>query len=379
MPESTAPFHPGNSSPGLIVEVSKFPYDWDSSRDLEDVTGERFSLLGDLILRGAWFLNPIRVVHALTASETFFRAARRARSQWLRTTRQVMSNHGQHHRAGEAERRGRRAAYLDILSANPEEGRLPDSDEPFPLSDLSRDQRAEVLSSGKLAKQMAFSGLMIIDGNLVLPRTWEAKADQVLNPNRRTITVVRRRIDLTCLKATNDLEPLKHLSRDALQAQLDHHPNDVAFVTPQVTISAPSATAEFYAKADQFKGTWCILLKRTLGCGNVRRLSRASDQETRCLVLFGTLIEDGQVYLPGFWPNQVPKPSDLKRTPYQSSVVPLTFLGLHPSNQMNATEPSNPDSGRNAVKREVGKPSSRTQGSGSSGPKCTLNHQDAGP
>jgi hypothetical protein len=345
MPDPTAPFQPGKSSPGLVLEVSKFPFDWGTSQDPGDLTEERLALLGDRIFSGAWFLNPICVVHAPTPSAAFFRAALKTRSQWLRTARQAMSNHGQRHRAREAEQRGRRVGYLEILSTHPGKGRVPSSDESPWLSDLTDEQRAEILASGKLARQFAFSGLMIIDGNHVPPRTWQAQADQVLHPDRPRITTVRRRIDLATLKATNDLEPLKRTAREALQAHLDHHPNDVVFVTPQATISAPSATPAFYVKADQLKATWCTLLKRTLGSGTVRRLRRAADQETLALVFSGTLIEGGSIYLPGYWPNHAPKPGQRRKTPFQSPTVPPSYLGLLPSDHPNAIKPSDPHKG----------------------------------
>jgi hypothetical protein len=62
--EPTAPLHARASSTSFDVEVKKFNLDWGTSRDLGDVTGERFSNLGHLILRGAWFLNPLFSVNA---------------------------------------------------------------------------------------------------------------------------------------------------------------------------------------------------------------------------------------------------------------------------------------------------------------------------
>src|SRR5262249_5363679 len=129
-------------------------------------------------------------------------------------------------------------------------------------------------------------------------------------------------LDLATLRVTADVEPLKRMAREVLQDHLDHHPNDAVFVTPQATVSAPTASPEFYFKVDQQKAAWCTLLKRTLGCGFVRRLRRVADQETLCLVFSGTLIVAGQVYLPGFWPNRTPKPKQLDGTPFHSPTVP---------------------------------------------------------
>ena len=49
---------------------------------------------------------------------------------------------------------------------------------------------------------------MIIDGNHIPPRTWQAQADQILHPKEPRITIIRRRIDRATLKSTNDFEPL---------------------------------------------------------------------------------------------------------------------------------------------------------------------------
>lgn len=332
MPKHSAPFQPGGSSPSLVVEVAKYPIDWDSNRELEELAGDRFSALGELILRGAWFLTPTCTVHAHSPSPTFFRAALKARGRWLFAVRHTLRNRGLRDQARAAEDRGRRVAYLDILSVDTAKRRLPEPGESIRLADLPRDQRAKVLFSGRIAKQFAISGIMIIDGNHIPPRTWQAQADQVLHPHRPRMHLRRRRVDLTTLKATHDLEPLKLISLEALQAHLDQHPDQAVFVTPHATFSAPSITPTFYDEAKKLKAGWHHLLARTLGSGPLRRLRKAADPATLTLALDGTLMVGDRIYLPGLWPTLTFQPQDPDVTRSQEPSVPLSFSGLTVTN-----------------------------------------------
>ena len=139
------------------------------------------------------------------------------------------------------------------------------------------------------------------------------------------------------LKATGDPEPLKVISRSALQEHLDRQPSHAAYVSPQATVSAPSATPAVYEAAKRCQANWCTLLNRTLGCGNVRR---ASDPATVCLAFSGTLLVDGQLYLPGCWPTHSPRPGRLRKTPFQSPTVPPDFLGLIVSHKAQSHDSS---------------------------------------
>jgi len=50
---------------------------------------------------------------------------------------------------------------------------------------------------------LAFSGVLFIDVNSVPPRTWQARADELLNPDPDVlVTITRRRLDLAAFKAT---------------------------------------------------------------------------------------------------------------------------------------------------------------------------------
>ncbi len=161
---------------GLVVVATHHP-NWDSSADLLDETEAHLSLLGNLTSNGAWFLNPCFTVSSRTVSAEFFRAARHARSQWLKEVRQSISLRRE---ARAVSAHGRRVALVEIDRADSEAPSFNLSD--LPRSTLSAEQRLEVLSAGHLARQMAFSGLMIIDGDHVLPRTWNQMADELLGP-----------------------------------------------------------------------------------------------------------------------------------------------------------------------------------------------------
>jgi hypothetical protein len=203
--------------------------------------------------------------------------------------------------------------------------------QPVLLAELPPNLRPEVLRSGHLAKQLAYSGVLFIEGDIIPPRTWQVRADQLLNPVADVpVTITHRRVDLATFESTGDPKPLKSFSRSALQGHLDSHPTHAAFVTPQETLSAPTATPAFYEAAKQAQAQWCILLNRTLGCGNIRRLRRAADPATLCLAFSGTLLIDGQVYLPRCWPIHAPNPGRLKKTPFGGPAVPPEFLGLSP-------------------------------------------------
>ena len=331
MPDLAASFRPGPLLPGLLFEVSKFSYDCGTDGNPGDLTEQRLALLGDALCQGAWFLNPIYLVKAPSPSIEFYKAARQARRRWLDWTRQSLRNHGLRSQGRQAEHGGRRAALVSLDQPVNLDDDLRFVSRPIRLSGLSPEQRWEVLQSGRFAKQMAYTGMMIIDGEVITPKTWHRWATDLIHPNRPGITIAPRKVFLSTLKATGNTAHLEQLAREALQAHLDVYPTHAAFVCPNVTVSAPSATPAFYEAVKRCQGQWCTLLNRTLGCGNVRRARRAADEATVSLVYSGSLVIDGQFYLPGCWPNQPTKPGRLKRTPYQAPTVPPDFLSLNPS------------------------------------------------
>ena len=177
MPDNFNP--PTPQDPNQPVVVSPHDFDWGAGSDLVDATERHLLALGDSILHGAWFVTPATTVHAPTASAVFFRDAREARGRWLRQSRQSLSNGGQRREARSVAALARRAALADIHAADPVVP--PDSPVPSP-SNLAPERRLNVRQAGQIARQFAFSGVMIIDGAHIPPRTWNRMADELLGP-----------------------------------------------------------------------------------------------------------------------------------------------------------------------------------------------------
>jgi len=319
-----------NPEPIQPVRVKRHRVDWEASDlDLADITGQRAVTLAAQIATGCWFLNPRYTVSSPAPTAEFFRTVLKLRSTWLRTCRDIQGTSGQRHLAHQVVRKGRLGAILPIdpIAVPGHPSHLPLRS--VPIADLPDDQRREVIEAGQIAKTLAYSGILFIDGNLIPPRTWQARADELLNSGPDVpVTITPRRLDLATFKATGDPEPLRTISRAALQEHLDRQPSQAAYVSPQVTVSAPAATHAFYMAVRTCQAEWCTLLNRTLGCGNVRRARRATDEATVTLVYSGTLVVDGKIYMPGCWPIHDPKPWLLKKTPFGTPTVPVEFLGL---------------------------------------------------
>ena len=313
------------------VRVKRHRVDWEASDlDLAGITAQRAATLAPRIATGCWYLNPRYTVSSSAPLAEFFRTVLNLRATWLRTCREVQGTSGQRHLARQVESNGRLAATLPIDPFTSLGISSHGSPHSVLIGDLPDDQRREVVEAGQIAKMLAYSGIMFIDGNPIPPRTWQARANELLKPNPSVlVTITRRRLDLTVFKATGNFEPFKSISRTALQEHWDRQPSYAAFVCPQVTVSAPSATPAFYDAVGRCQAQWCTLLNRTLGCGNIRRARRATDEATVSLVYSGTLVVDGQIYLPGCWPIHKPKPGRLKKTPFESQTVTPSYLGLN--------------------------------------------------
>lgn len=179
--------------PGESVELTTHRLDWGTSRELGDLTEGRCLLLGRRLERGAWFLCPKYTVYAATPSADFFLDAREARSHWLMQVREAMGKGDPQREKRKAERQGRRAAYLELLTPAVDgdpPGRPPEA---INLSDLPHDQRVAVFLNGMLAKELAFTGVVMIDGRPVTSFTWNRMADELLGPEPgRRFTVTRR-------------------------------------------------------------------------------------------------------------------------------------------------------------------------------------------
>jgi len=176
---------PTLEDPCQLVVVSKHDLDWETSEELLEATEALYHLLGGQLFVGAWFLCPRFTVSSQAVSAEFFRAARQARSQWLKQVRGSISLQRE---ARSVVARARRVALADTALA--EINGQPDSPPP---TALTPEQRLDVLRAGHIAKQMTFSGLMIIGGCHVLPRTWNQMAEGLLGPEQTTRSRVHRR------------------------------------------------------------------------------------------------------------------------------------------------------------------------------------------
>jgi len=330
MPDRSPPIRPGLPIPGTDVEFVKHRIDWDTVTDLAGLTEERLSHREISIDRGAWYINPGYSVHAPTPSADFFRVAAHARDQWLRRMRRNLSSYGHRQEVRHAIDRGRRAALLDLgTDSNPLAVELPPG--VVHIRNLPDAHRSAVRDSGHLARRLASSGVMFIDGDLIAPKVWNRMANELLRPGKMPrLTIVNRRVDLDSFRATNDLEPVMQLTRHALRDHLSQSPWLPAYIAPYRTITAPDASPEFYLQAKRCRDTWAFLLNRTLSSRVVRRLHREADVPAFMLAFSGVLVIDGQLYLKGCWPDRSPKPGHLRKTPLNAPTVPPEFLGVNP-------------------------------------------------
>jgi len=189
-----------NPKPIQPVRVQRHKVNWEASDlDLAEITGQRAISLAPQIATGCWFLNPRYTVSSPAPTAEFFQTVLRLRSTWLRTCRQILGNSGQRSLVRQSESLGRRGTLLDF---SPELAVGADDDQPswsVQRSGLSKDQRREVIQAGQFAKQLSFSGILFIDGNLIQPSTWQASAELVVFPatHRINCSTNRRWVDLS--------------------------------------------------------------------------------------------------------------------------------------------------------------------------------------
>ena len=175
-PDIVVRLTPTLADPFQFVATTRHDLDWATSDELQQGTEARIQMLGNLILKGAWFLNPRFTVHSSAPSAEFFRAARHARSEWLKEVRGSISLRRE---SRSVVAKARRIALADLDLAGTE---------PPPLSPppawATPQESLEARQFGHIAKQLAFTGIMFIEGEHVLPRTWNALADQFFGPER---------------------------------------------------------------------------------------------------------------------------------------------------------------------------------------------------
>ena len=272
--------HPERS--GVIVLKHPVPWEDVDLSDLGSLTLRLIFALGSALQQGCHYLNPRYTVSSPGPSPAFYREVFRAGSSWLRMLRDNLGKHATR--------------------------RLAESQTP----------------SGRHA---TLSGLMFQDGKAIPTRTWHSLADQALHPEIALISVNRRRADLAEYKATRDPGPLKALSLAGLRSQLSLNPKAALYVTPAITVAAPTFSPAFLEKAHAAEREWHGRVYRILR-RDKESLARAADPPTRLLVHHGALVIDGRCNLPGCWPDQRPSRPGIRPSPPGTSTVPLTFLGL---------------------------------------------------
>jgi hypothetical protein len=244
------------------VSVRCHRVDWDNDQ-FDVMTAQRALGWDRRLSRGCWFLNPRYTVHASAPSAPFFKKVREVQGSWLRSVRRAIHNRG---------------------------------------------LRGESRQQDHLGSQLAFSGVLFFDGDLIPPKTWNRLADRLLNPFEFQVVETHRHLDLAALKATANFDHLKQLAQLALQAHVDDHPAQAAFVLPHLTLTASIVSPAFYQRVEHAKNQWHRLLKRTLGEAVLRDDPKLSDPETKALVFEGVFYAYDQIQDPGCLPSH---PSDL--------------------------------------------------------------------
>jgi hypothetical protein len=225
------------------VTVRRHQIDWDDDQ-FDIVTAQRALGWGRRLSRGCWYLNPRYTVQAPAPSAPFFKKVREVQGSWLSTVRQAIHNRG-----------------------------------------LRRESRQR----DHLERQLAFSGVLFFDGDIIPPNTWNRLADRLIHPFDFKIVATHRHLDLAALKATANFDHLKQLAQSALQAHVVEHPAQAAFVLPHLTLTTLSVFPAFYQRVEHAKKQWHRLLKRTLSEDVFRDDPNVYDPETKALIFDGIL------------------------------------------------------------------------------------------
>jgi hypothetical protein len=176
-------------------------------------------------------------------------------------------------------------------------------------------------------RRMTFSGILMMRGEEIDSHSqYRLEAQLGLQPES-DLVVSRRPYAHRCLKE-QDFDSLKEISRSDLDQQLQANPNDPVYVCPIVTVMGLRADPAFYEEVERRCGEWHGHINRILGGPRRKELARQADWATRMLVLNGTLVVDGAIYVPGCWPNHPLKKTKLKLSPFGLPTVPPEYLGL---------------------------------------------------
>jgi len=308
--------------PPPTLQITEHPPDWGTLGDPAETTLERCRRLGDRLLAGAWFLNPIRTIHSPTDTPRFHQAAAEAQARWRRTlTDNLNCGHKGFRRAvRKVVREAKKEALGEIVtptsrtnSFNPRSDALPD--------------RQLVRNFVRYKKLLAVSGLMLVDGHVIEPRN-RGRPETDKDIKIQEVSVTRRRCDFSPLMSDDNLQPLMITSRNELRLHLAANPNAALYVTPGITVVGQSFNPSFLKKARKAESWWHDLTHTEIGKPRLRKLAKSAGEAAGMLFFHGTLVANGRFYRPGRWPNPAEDLNHLDQGSPDDPTVSGETLGL---------------------------------------------------
>lgn len=308
----------------LSLQVTEHPPDWGTLGDPAETTLERCRQLGNRLLTGAWFLDPVTTIHSPTDSPEFQQAAAQAQTRWRRTLTNNLNggNKGFRRAVQKVVREAMDTSPGRLAQAFPET--VPSSSSkdltPAPLSHGPSPDRHRIRAFVRLRKQLAVTGITIIDGRLLDPRDRRSTGGKPPE-----IQEHRRRCDFSPLITGTDLTPFLETSRGELRLHLAANPNAPLYVTPGITVVGQVFNSAFLKKARKAESWWHDLTYTEIGRPRLKVLSRAAEEAAGMLFFHGTLVANGLFYRPGRWPSE---DHNAAQSHLDGSTVPAEVLGL---------------------------------------------------
>jgi hypothetical protein len=269
---ATVPRRPNN----LVVQ--RLAWDWNDPAEVVKQEVQNIAR-GD---SGCWYVNPMGKVYSSDPTREFLTEIRRWQREWFRELARQF---------GASNWRNKMLVTKDVLE-----------------------------------RRCTFTGILFIHGREIDPwEQYQFEARAGLHPE--SDLVVSRRPCIGGSLQQRDWEFLAQLSRCELEEQLAANPRDPVYVTPELTVMGIKANDAFFAEALRRSSDWHHHWRWELG-RDATQVVRKADWVTKTLVFHGALVIEGEIYLPGHWPNQPPKPKKLKSTPFGAPTIPPEYLGL---------------------------------------------------
>lgn len=263
------------------IRVQRLDWNWN---DPSEVVQQQLKSIGPKVQKGCWYINPMFRVFGPEPSRDFLSMVYKRRKEWFR-----------------------------VLSRQ------------FGTANWKRKMD---VTTNVFERRTTFTGILIIDGKVIDPLTeWQLEVNVGLRS--QPDLVISRRLDARACVKQQDWNSLKEIARCELQQQLSANPTEPLYVNPGISVMGFQANPDFYSEVQKRLGEWNWFLRNTLGNRNVKTISRDSDWAFRMLIIDGTLVVNGRLYLPGCWPNQQPTRKRLQQTPFGSATIPPDCLGLH--------------------------------------------------